>query len=384
MPESNTISQEVYLNAIGAVDEPDSVEPDEETVLVQCGYCEEFVSSDNISARNEICDFCIDNTSLCYGCDGRMADDDMLHSDYDGENRCRSCHESHSDRYNSDDEPQDEDDKYPDSYGIYPYGFKPKPYRFFGQGPLFLGFEQEVTHRHGDFGDGATFVNNNNSAGIVYLKYDCTVSAGFEIVTHPMSLDHAMSEFTWKGISGLKNKGFRSWNDENCGLHVHMTRSAFKDWRHLYLLIRFIYLNKKDVVDFAGRESEYAAFDMDSFIGGWWDYDTSTVRKESLPKYIKGGKDNAERRQAVNLQNRETVELRFFRPSLNVKTVQASLQFCDALFHYTSIVETRDIIQKGALAFNSFRSWLGHNNDPRYELLRARIDLRCSTLGEDN
>jgi hypothetical protein len=83
------------------------------------------------------------------------------------------------------------------------------------------------------------------------------------------------------------------------------------------------------------------------------------------------------------LQNRHTVELRFFKPSLNPKTVQAALQFCDAVFTYTETeCDTKKVMSGNALAFRSFRSWV--KTQDRYSILSDRIAERCSSHGDDN
>lgn len=371
MPDSNTIER-------SAPDEEIEIEIE----MGECSFCDDATPQLELDDGNGVCESCLDSSVLCYGCDRRIADDDAWRSDYDEEFRCRSCHESHADRYYSQDDEPDDDE--PGGIGVHPYGWTPDEFHFFGEGPLRMGFELEVSD--GNKADGASHILNNNPSNVMYITWDGTVPQGFEVTTHPMSLDYAMSEFRWATITGLKRHGFVAWNNRSCGLHVHMTRSAFNGWRHLFCFIRFIFTNKDDMVAFAGRESDYAEFNMDKFIGGWFDYEKQGfARSTSLAKKLKDGGGGDVRKLAVNMSagNPDTVELRFFRPSLNVKTVQAALQFCDALFHYTASVTTKDIVSNGALAFNSFRSWLKYNNDPRYEILRQRIDLRCGTLGED-
>ena len=254
---------------------------------------------------------------------------------------------------------------------------------------MYLGFEQEVEFRgHERYSrrSGAEKVlatMNNAPEDIVYLKDDGSLSNGFEIVTHPMTLDYAMNHLKWGGITALKRMGFESWSASTCGLHIHMSRSAFTDDKHLFKFVKFIYSNRIDLVRFVGRESSYAKFGLDNFVSSWVDYDTGIRQQNSLMKMLKNNDTNNDRYCAVNIQNAHTVELRFFKPSLNVTTVQAALQFCKASFDYTDMLTTREVVGNNALAFMSFRKWVRNRTD-KYEILDTRITERCGAmLGED-
>jgi hypothetical protein len=215
----------------------------------------------------------------------------------------------------------------------------------------------------------------------VYLKEDGSLNHGFEIVSHPMTLGFATNHFDWNGISGLIKKGCKSWDTSTCGLHVHLSRSAFRDEKHLFKFFKLILDNAPDVKRFAGRDSErWANFDKGYFLNAWNEYndDGNYVSRtnDSLMKHAKNESRNDNRYCAVNLQNRHTVELRFFKPSLNPKTVQAALQFCDAVFNYTETeCDTKKVMSGNALAFRSFRSWVA--TQERYALLSTRIAERC-------
>ena len=97
----------------------------------------------------------------------------------------------------------------------------------------------------------------------------------------------------------------------------------------------------------------------------------------SFMKYAKGEAINDNRYCAINLRRRQTIELRFFRPSLRKETVQAAFQMCDAAHRYTAGVSTQDVMKNNALAFGAFREWIASNPfDNRYLVLDARINER--------
>ena len=346
----------------------------------------------------------------CHDCDVIINDDNSHGSEYDGydNQRCLDCHREFENEWEANNSDEDDED-HSENGLVHSYSYRPRPSFLNSDGTasryasmssvnadgtgrpeLYLGFEQEVEYRnHRSFSrrDGAIKVlasmNSGSTENVVYLKEDGSISNGFEIVSHPMTIDYAMNHLNWSGITALKGMGFESWNATSCGLHVHMSRSAFADDKHLFKFVKFIYSNRVDLVKFVGRESSYAKFGLDNFVSSWMDYDTGTRSQKSLMGMLKDRDTNNDRYCAINIQNANTVELRFFRPSLNVTTVQAALQFCKASFDYTEMLTTQEVVGSNALAFMSFRKWVRNRTD-KYEVLDTRITERCGAmLGED-
>ena len=334
----------------------------------------------------------------CYNCDEEYEIDDLYNNDWDASLRCCGCNEDYC--YEMEEQHQDDDE---DSERlIMPWSAKPTAIFLNDDGHksyyatvtdqenslnrtfLYMGIELELETGRFPREDCARYVLdtiNTQSNDIVYLKEDGSLDNGFEIVSHPMTLGFAMEHFAWDGISGLIKRGCKSWDTDTCGLHIHLSRSAFKDEKHLFKFFKLILDNAPDVKRFAGRDSErWANFDKAYFLNAWNDYDVDghyvTRTNDSLMKFAKNESRNDNRYCAVNLQNRHTVELRFFKPSLNPKTVQSALQFCDAVFNYTDTeCDTKKVMSGNALAFRSFRSWVA--SQERYALLSNRIAERC-------
>jgi hypothetical protein len=238
--------------------------------------------------------------------------------------------------------------------------------------------ELETECVSGDRMNGARFVKANtviNGTETVYLKSDGSLDHGFEIVSHPGTMEFFMQDFNWKAISGLKSRGFHAWNASTCGLHLHLSRNAFINDSHLMKFIYFIYKNRIPLVQFAGREStRYARFDMNMFLNARYDhYEEKTIKGNTLTQMAKGHVMNSERFMAVNLQNTKTIELRFFRPSLNTDTVLAAIQFAQALFEYTKDVNIKEAVS-GGLMFDSFNKWTVERS--KFHILNQRISER--------
>ena len=337
----------------------------------------------------------------CIDCGMELDEDSAYCSEYDSEYRCYRHHELYEEARENEDEDEDDDDGL-----IHSYSFKPSPNFLNDDGTasyytpsnghgktLYMGFELETELTRPTVARGNSLVhgaghvlntiNKRNNEEVVYLKEDGSVSHGFEIVSHPMTLGFAMNHFDWAGIEGLKGLGYDAWKASSCGLHIHLSRDAFADYGHMMRFFLLILKNRQQLVQFAGRESHYAKFDMDAFFNAYHDYDSGkTVRGSTLASHAKQYSTNNDRYTAINLQNNNTIELRFFRPSLLSSTVKACLQFCDAAFNYTSEITLPQILQNQAIQFASFHSWVRFQGD-KYRILDERIVERCGIRGED-
>lgn len=329
----------------------------------------------------------------CNECGVGLYEDDVYTSDYDDNNnyRCGDCHYDYEDRCA---ERENESDY------VHDYGYKPSPSFLHDDGlasyyvkytdekkyltPLYMGIELEVEAGMADRDEGAddllSTVNYGfGHEGVVYLKEDGSLNHGFEIVSHPATLGFYMNHFRWEGITKLRRHGFKSWNASTCGLHIHLSRTAFTSDKHLTVFVMFLFKNANQLIQFAGRNSErYATWEKGKFMNAYNNWTSGDVEIElSLPKFIKMGRRNEDRFTAINLRNRDTIELRFFRPSLRPETVQAALQMCDAVHQYSDILTINDMTTKHGLEYRSFRSWLDTQND-KYKVLADRIDARNS------
>lgn len=209
---------------------------------------------------------------------------------------------------------------------IHDYSYRPRPH-FFGEGNYHFGFELEVETRHDSRRDGAEYVIDRLGAH-AYLKQDGSLDNGFEIVTHPHTLDEYQKKFNWSCMTGLGERGYRSWNTRTCGLHVHVSRTAFgnvtkrsellKAQAHELRFIKLIYDNQRQIERLAGRSSSYAKFND----------------KGNLAARVKYGTQD-DRYEAVNSQNSETLEIRVFKGSLKPARILSAIELVHASVEYT-------------------------------------------------
>ena len=332
---------------------------------LSCDDCDQYFVGWNIASHTEVtlmsfekylgtkrCDPCaeklladyggLDNFFWCEQCDSyELRDESYTFNDV---RYCESCYDdcvSHCE--DCDDHYWSDDGHYCDyeSNLIHEYSYRPRPH-FFGDGAYHFGFELEVESRQDSRREGAEYVIDKLGSH-AYLKQDGSLNNGFEIVTHPHTLEEYQKKFNWGCISGLGERGYRSWNTQTCGLHVHVSRTAFgtikkrgdilKAQAHELRFIKLIYDNQRQIERLAGRSSSYARFND----------------RGKLAARVKQGRQD-DRYEAVNSQNSETLEVRVFKGSLKPARILSAIELVHASVEYT-----RDLKVSGS---NNALKWI--------------------------
>jgi len=296
-----------------------------------CDSCEDINYYDNMVSWSggSYCSYCYDNN--VYTCD------DCGSEYWDG-----SGHECEQ-----------------DESVIHSYAYRPSPY-FFGAGQYHLGFELEVEARNESRYAGAEIAQDELGSH-AYMKDDGSLSDGFEIVTHPHTLEQYQTNFNWDFIPKLKRNGFRSWNTDSCGLHVHVSRTAFGEgaipWNsanrdqlilkrqaHELRFMKLIYDNQRQVERIAGRAgNHYATFED----------------KGKLVSKLKHGSQSSGRYSAINTENDATLEVRVFKGSLRKERVLSALEFVTASVEYTR--DLKVTAKNQALSWLRFTAYVSNN-----------------------
>jgi hypothetical protein len=246
--------------------------------------------------------------------------------------------------------------------------------------PVF-GIELEVENVNGGYLSEAVDFINNNTAPLVYLKEDCSINHGFEIVSHPMSLDYFKHIAIYKEmLDFLRNNGYNAWKTSTCGLHIHISKVSFVDPKHQMKFLYFIFKNKSELIKFSGRNSSYAKYDFDAFVNN---QDSAWGKnKPNIIEVVKGIQKNGnyapgawERNLAVNRMGSFTHELRIFRPSLRFDTVMAYMEFVECLFMYTKQITSNEILKHNGLKFDALVRFATTQND-RYSTFVNRVVKR--------
>ena len=355
-----------------------------------CERCSDGTHRDDVCSVDDEawCSDCRDNYSFyCENCESNCSGDRYYAS---GTSYCESCYgdctwycddcdESfHSDDPCNCDGSEGERNDCCSSRGfIHDYRCKPR-LDFKGQSKtgLYLGFELEIELP--DVQRGAEYASVALD-GIANLKHDGSIGSGFEIVTQPhthsMYRDH--SARLWNTIETLRtDHKARSWDTDTCGLHIHISRKGFNGGAHMHRFIALVYHNAPHMIKFAGRKSKFARFN-DVYTFDQYDRPVFSLKhKVGNPNL-----NSSERYSAVNTQNENTIELRFFRGTMNKSGVLSALDLAQAMVEYTRELRLDDV-KLGALQWEWFADYVRSNNG-LYPDLYSRLDT-IPTIDIDN
>ena len=297
--------------------ENETVEVDGEAVCDECAeqytttcdHCGETIwAEDAVTDEHmNLCSCCFDDHyRRCENCGRLVNDNDVLWSNdlpY-----CAHCYD------NLDVE-------------IEEYSYKPEPI-FYGEGSRYFGVELEVDcGGKEDDNAGRIKADANTRDEYIYIKADGSLDDGFEIVTHPMTLDFHMKQMYWEDV--LKEAvrlGYKSHMTSTCGLHIHVNRDAFgeneaEQEKVIERLLFFVETHWNELFTFSRRSPHN--------INRWAArYGMEKSGKEILDKAKKG---NLGRYAAVNLCPYQTIEFRIFRGTLKLNTLYATLQLVNKI-----------------------------------------------------
>lgn len=340
-----------------------------------CESCEEYNSngSSYITDRGESwCHPCTDDAYYCEECDEWNAEG------------CDSCAD-----FTSDDGMRI----------IHDYSYRPDAifHSTDKNERLFFGIEVEVEAMDSK-STSAMHAHQLEGLDLAYLKHDGSLQDGFEIVTHPMSHDFFKNEATelWTVIENLRSKSgmkVKAWDTKTCGLHIHISRTGFTNGAHMHRFLNLVYSNPDFYSTLAGRTSDQWAKFTDIYRNDYernaegerlWDPDNGyAVTTTRTFKHKLDTASSSDRYSAVNTNNRDTLEMRIFRGSVNGETIKAQLDLAHASVEYTRTLTVQDILQ-GALSADNFM-WYIFQHETLYPELSARIDkLLIGRLADQN
>lgn len=320
-----------------------------------CDMCCEWFTGHSYSASDcsdTMCERCFENnTSYCEDCDDYYLD---------------GCNYSH-----------DEDE---DTGIIHDYSYRPDPIFHAGQDEnsrLYFGIEIETETRGNDFGlrrEAAEYAHSLESMGLAYLKSDGSLECGFEIVTHPMTHNYFMNEATdlWSTIDKLKSDySMMAWGTRTCGLHIHISRNGFNGGSHQHRFLQLVYNNREFYELMAGRSASHWA-KFDDII------DPNTGEKSFKSKLNQ--RIGSDRYSAVNTNNRNTLEMRIFRGSLNTRFIKSCIDLAHASVEFSKVMSVREVREQGLDCINLIQ--YVRERVELYPSLNERLDRLSSQIDE--
>jgi hypothetical protein len=215
--------------------------------------------------------------------------------------------------------------------GVYAYEYKPDAV-FYGEAPRFLGVELEIDH--GIEKKAAVSLTHTMLGEHVYCKKDGSLDNGFEIVTHPHTLEEHKNLCYKELFEGLKDMKFESQDAGTCGLHIHVSKKALgeTELEQDNNILKVLFLQEmfwKQIKVFSRRNNAQ--------IFKW-------AKRYGCTSLEKAKKSNSKNRYyALNLSPENTIEFRIFRGSLSYSTFMATIQFVDYMVEYAVSHKVADI-----------------------------------------
>ena len=310
-----------------------------------CNGCGEYHSTKHtnkvvLSDGNIVCDRALkEQATTCRSCGKTFL---SIFNDFNG--LCRQCFEENQ-KYNI--------KRYHDTPPLKFYDEDGQTHNTSGE---FYGLELEVD-RGGERNDMSKDVIKLLHER-VYTMHDGSLNNGFEIITHPHT-EQALMDLNWREtFKWLIHKGYRSHDISTCGLHLHINRSVFKNSDALAKMIYFYENNFNEVIKVSRRDRDRA----NRWAGRYYSSDIDMVGAyDILDRYDQQGSHDM-RYKCVNLQKRNTVEIRIMRGTLNYNSFMACLDFMITVAKNSNKVT--DV--------NSWEQWLDGISDNTKEYLSAR------------
>lgn len=284
------------------------------------GHCE-FYCDECEGHCGEWCDACETNhcEAECSYCEGHCETDDP---------NCDDCHSDNAHGYES---------------IIHDYTYKPDPI-FYGEGKLYVGLELEVSWP--DISEGSEWIKSYvERSDFWYAKSDSTVDSGFELVTHPMTLDYGRRHFPYGAIETALRGGAEPDND-SCGTHIHVSRSGLsgRQWWTLFAIHRKL-PELCGTVGGRGINSEWAKWE-----------DSGDILSQPVKEKLQPGAEYHGRYVPVNVANKHTIELRYPKGDFTPTGVRRNLQWIDALTTFGADKGCRDLVVTESTVLDHIRS----------------------------
>lgn len=254
----------------------------------------------------------------------------------------------------------------------------------------YLGLEIEC---EGMEGPAVEIAKAFNAHLMGWSKTDGSLMRGVECVTFPVTyarLEHDGS--LPRALREMAAAGGRAWGPGNCGLHIHVSRPSFKGKSHQWRFAAAHESMSAVLRVLSGRDPNaegYCAWDAktheptgrqspDRF--GWVADDYRTVDQKAS-KIVAGKQLASTRYVSVNVTD-GTIELRFWRGSLQPDHVMGAAALEDGIQQWTrdmSLADVRRSItgQDATATWKAFQTWAGenlpqHQNTRIYKLAKRR------------
>lgn len=233
---------------------------------------------------------------------------------------------------------------------------------------IYIGCEEEVEAYDGKRHEMAYWLRENLNC---IVADDGSLNEGLEIISDPQTMLYWLIRYDRikKVFEKLIEEDFRSDETSTCGLHFHVGREILgeteEEQNETIARIELIMQNFKEELKIFSRRKgnfSYCYFLSDNI----YDFEKTYGDILSL-NVIKKAQDDLSKKDryyALNLTNKETIEFRFCKGSLNIQTFYASLEL---IYNIIEMALKGDIVGK---TFNQLVNMNGFKHLKNYVLLR--------------
>ena len=214
-----------------------------------CQTCAVGVSDIYFNTDADMCNSCArDAGTHCESC-GDWSHYDFILSNSSGENFCEYCYSEHG---------------YDGLEGVRPYHAGAPWGLTFRDGNIsksaipvagvaYFGVEIEMEGNGGE--DVSAIIYDCEAHEDAHAEQDSSLDEGLELITQPATLAAWQGEFGQRiagYVARLNAEGFTA-DSLHAGQHVHVSRGAFSDARHIARFASYFHLNKSHAVQVSGR-----------------------------------------------------------------------------------------------------------------------------------
>ena len=182
---------------------------------------------------------------------------------------------------------------------------------------------------------------------IWHLEEDGSLGeGGFEMISQPMSWNYIkLQEPRFKALfKSLANAGQKSHNGSSCGLHVHVSREAFKDEDAINRCLLIVHAFRRNMMEFGRRfDSEWARFTEIPLMPG--ESDLNRIGSTGHNVAVNCGYHSDD-------DNTDTIEFRFPKGSLNILTVMATIEFIKNIVELSN--SDKNVVKFGDLIYGDY------------------------------
>lgn len=300
---------------------------------VQCYDCGEWIYEDNAVWYDDVdwptCDDCGYDRYYCDGCGCHFYYGDNVHyCECDDCYYCDNCDNSpttlasyHNSQYNG--------------YEIHILEGEDNP-RTYGEE---VEVEKDDSCDYGYYTDKCVCECRRMFGEFIRHEYDGSLEYGFENIFEPASLGYLQSkkDKIAQYFDTLKNNDFLGDSSYNGGMHVHIGRAGFKDQYRALVNMHLLFEKYwEEIVEFSNREdSEIRSWAKPYDNGEKYEWNSDLEFEASIEEMVADNlgekKYRLNRYHAINLTNKDTIEIRIFKSTLDIERFFSILKWIDNL-----------------------------------------------------